>query len=46
MGLNSSNKIIIVADASRFEGVEDRKYISVISILLDIVFNITDLQKR
>ena len=42
-GLNSSNRVIIVTDTSRFEGVEDRKYTSIIGTLLDIVFNIADL---
>ena len=43
MGLNSSNKVIIVADASRFKGVENRKRTSVIGVLLDVVFNMADL---
>ena len=45
-GLNSSGGIIIVADAGRFEGVEDRKRTGVIGALLDIVFDIADLQGR
>ena len=43
-GLNSSSKVIIITDASRFKRVEDRKRTSVISVLLDVVFNIADLQ--
>ena len=43
MGLNSSNKIIIVVNAGRFKGVEDRKYTSIIGMLLDVIFNIADL---
>ena len=39
-GLNSSSGVIIVADTSRFERVEDRKYTSIIDALLDVVFNI------
>ena len=46
MGLNSSNKVIIITDASRFEGVKDKKHTNIISMLLDIVFNIIDLQGR
>ena len=42
-GLNSSSKVIIVADASRFERVKDRKRTSIIGILLDIVFDIAEL---
>ena len=34
IGLNSSNRVIIVADANRFERVEDRKRASVIGALL------------
>ena len=45
-GLNSSNKVIIVADAGKFKGIEDRKYTGVVGTLLDIVFNIADLQRR
>ena len=33
-GLNSSGKVIIVADASRFKGVKDRKRAGVIGALL------------
>ena len=43
MGLNSSSKVIIVIDASKFEGVEDRKRAGVIGALLDVVFDIVDL---
>ena len=39
-GLNSFGGVIIVTDASRFERVEDRKCTGVISVLLDMVFNI------
>ena len=46
VGLNSFNKIIIVADASKFKGVENRKHASVIDALLNVVFNIADLQGR
>ena len=45
-GLNFSNKVIIVTDASRFKEVKNRKYTSVIGMLLDMVFNIIDLQGR
>ena len=45
-GLNSFNRIIIVANTSRFKRVEDRKYTSIIGMLLDIVFNIIDLQGK
>ena len=33
-GLDSSNGVIIVADASRFKGVEDRKRAGIIGVLL------------
>ena len=42
-GLNSFSKVIIIANTSRFKGVKNRKRASVISMLLDIIFNITDL---
>ena len=45
-GLNSSSKVIIVTDAGRFKGVENRKHAGVIGTLLDIVFNVADLQGR
>ena len=45
-GLDSSGGVIIVADAGRFEGVEDRKRAGVIGALLDVVFNVADLQGR
>ena len=45
-GLNSSSGVIIVADASRFERVEDKKHTGIIGALLDVVFNIVDLQGR
>ena len=45
-GLNSFSRVIIVANASRFKGVENRKRASVISILLNIVFDIADLQGK
>ena len=43
MGLNSFGGVIIVTDTSKFKRVEDRKYTSIISTLLDIVFNVADL---
>ena len=46
VGLNSSSKVIIIADTSRFKGVEDRKRTSIIGALLDVVFNVADLQGR
>ena len=45
-GPNSFSGVIIVTDTSRFEGVENRKRVGVIGTLLDIVFNIADLQGR
>ena len=45
-GLNSSSGVIIIADASKFEGVENRKRASVVGALLDMVFNMADLQRR
>ena len=45
-GLDSSGGAIIVADAGRFEGVKNRKHAGVIGTLLDIVFNVADLQGR
>jgi hypothetical protein len=42
IGLNFSGKVIIVINASRFKRVKDRKYTSIIGILLDVVFNITE----
>ena len=34
IGFNFSSKVIIIADASRFERVKDRKYTGIISVLL------------
>ena len=45
-GLNSSGGVIIVADAGRFERVEDRKCTGVVGALLDVVFDVADLQGR
>ena len=45
-GLNFSSRVIIVTDTSRFEGVEDRKHISIIGVLLNVVFDVADLQGR
>ena len=45
-GLNSSSGVIIIADTSRFKGVENRKRASVIGTLLNVVFNVIDLQGR
>ena len=45
-GLNSFSGVIIVANASRFKGVENRKYTGVVSTLLDVVFDVADLQGR
>ena len=42
-GLNSSGGVIIVADAGRFKGVEDRKHAGVVGVLLDVVFDVADL---
>ena len=46
VGLNFFSGVIIVIDTGRFEGVKDKKCIGVISALLDVVFNIVDLQRR
>ena len=46
VGLNSFSRVIIVADTNKFKGVENRKRTSVIGVLLNIVFNIADLQGR
>ena len=45
-GFNSFSKVIIVINASRFKKVENKKCTSVIGILLNIIFNIADLQRR
>ena len=45
-GLNSFSKVIIITNAGRFKGVKNKKYTSVIDTLLDIVFNVVDLQGR
>ena len=45
-GLNSFSGVIIVINTSKFKRVKNRKRASVIGVLLDIVFNVTDLQKR
>ena len=45
-GLNSSSGVIIIANANKFKGVENRKRTSIINALLDIVFNMADLQRR
>ena len=42
-GLNSSSKVIIITDAGKFKGVKNRKHTNIISVLLDMVFNIADL---
>ena len=41
--LNFSSKVIIVTDTGGFKGVENKKYTSIIGVLLDIVFNIVNL---
>ena len=41
-GLNFSGGVIIVADAGRFEGVEDRKRAGVVGALLDVVFDVAE----
>ena len=46
VGLNSSSGVIIITDTGRFKGVENRKCTGVINMLLDIVFNVADLQRR
>ena len=43
MGLDFSNGVIIIANTNRFKGVENRKRVGVVGMLLDIVFNIADL---
>ena len=43
MGLNSSSGVIIVTNAGKFKGVENRKYTGIIGTLLDVVFNMADL---
>ena len=45
-GLNSSSKVIIVANAGKFKGVEIKKRASIIGALLDMVFDVADLQKK
>ena len=45
-GLNFSSGVIIVTNASKFKGVENRKCASIIGALLDVVFNIADLQEK
>ena len=45
-GLNSSGGVIIIADAGRFEGVKDRKRAGVVGALLDVVFDVADLQGK
>jgi hypothetical protein len=45
-GLNSFSGVIIVANAGKFKGVENKKRAGVVGILLDIVFDIADLQGR
>ena len=42
-GLNSSSRVIIIADTGKFKGVKNRKRASVIGILLNIVFDVADL---
>ena len=42
-GLNFSNKVIIIINASKFKGVKNRKRASVIGALLNVIFNIADL---
>ena len=42
-GLNSFGGVIIITNTSRFKGVKDRKYASVISTLLNIIFDVADL---
>ena len=42
-GLNSFSEVIIIIDASKFKGVKDKKCVSVIGMLLNIIFNIADL---
>ena len=45
-GLNSFSGVIIIANTGRFEGVKNRKCASVVGVLLDIIFNIIDLQRK
>ena len=45
-GLDSSSGVIIIADAGRFEGVENRKRTGIVGVLLDVGFNVADLQGR
>ena len=45
-GFNSSSGVIIIIDTNKFKGVENRKRASVIGVLLDIIFNIADLQEK
>ena len=42
-GLNFFSGVIIVANASRFKRVENRKRAGVIGTLLNIIFNVADL---
>ena len=43
VGLNSFNKVIIIADTGKFKGVKNKKRTSVIGTLLNVVFNIANL---
>ena len=45
-GLNFFSGVIIIINTNKFKGVENKEHTSVIGILLDIVFNIADLQRR
>jgi hypothetical protein len=45
-GLNSSSGVIIVVNASRFKRVEGREHAGIIHALLDMVFDMADLQGR
>ena len=42
-GLNFSSGVIIVANANKFKGVENRKRTSVVGMLLNIIFDVADL---
>ena len=45
-GLNSFSGVIIIANAGKFKRVKSRKRASVIGTLLNIIFNIADLQRK
>ena len=45
-GLDFFSGVIIIANTNKFKGVENRKRAGVIGVLLNIIFNIVDLQRK